>query len=208
MKLLLFGFPPFGGDRINPSEHAVRALAAEPPPGMEIVPAVLAVSFAAMPALLADALERTRPDSVLGLGQAAGRAELAIERVALNLIDARIPDNEGVQPIDVPVLAGGPPALFARLPVKAMAAAVSAAGVPATLSLSAGSFVCNAALYLACRHGVPAGFIHLPVLPEQSADHPAAPTMALATMVRGLRAALGALRDTRRDFAEAGGTLH
>ena len=156
----------------------------------------------ALPTLEA-AIVETRPAVVLCVGEAGGRAELSLERVAINLADARIPDNDGRQPMDRPVAADGPAAYFASLPVKAAAAALRDAGLPAALSQSAGTFVRNHVFYgllhLAARRRLPllGGFLHVPHLPEQAAHHPGMPSMAAEEIARGiavvLRTAVGAL---------------
>ena len=142
--VLLFGFEPFGGEEINPAQEVVRELAGERIAGHRVVPAELSVTFDGALAALADVIAREKPALVIGIGQAGGRARISLERIAINLIDARIPDNAGAQPIDAPVIDGAPAAYFASLPVKAMLAAMQSAGVPAELSFSAGSYVCNA----------------------------------------------------------------
>ncbi len=196
--LLLTGFEPFGGDALNPSAQLIQALAAERIGGLRVVAQVLPCTFAGAPLTLARAVAHHRPRLVLATGLAGGRSELSFERVAINLIDARIPDNAGAQPVDDPVVPGGPTAHFATLPVKAMVQAARAAGVPAGVSFSAGSFVCNQVFY-ALQHllasepaGAPlgGGFVHLPWLPEQAVGRPGQPSMTLGTMALGLRAAL------------------
>lgn len=213
--LLLTGFEPFGGDLRNPSRDLVQRLAGETVGGLRVVAEVLPCVFAEAPARLDAAIGRWSPRLVLAIGQAGGRSELSFERVAINLIDARIPDNAGAQPIDQPVAPGGPAAYFSTLPVKAMAAAARAAGVPAAVSFNAGSFVCNQVFYalmhrLAARL-VPAAFLHVPWLPEQVAGPPSRPSMALDTMADGLRAALAAAIERGRsgpgDVEASAGTL-
>lgn len=166
-RVLLSGFEPFGGAAHNPSQAVVQALDGLGLPGGEVIEGVvLPVAFEAAPARLAQAIEHARPRLVLALGLAADRQQISLERVALNLCDASIADNAGARPVDCPVLEGGPPALFATLPLRAMLAALHEAGLPAQLSLSAGSFVCNALLYrllyALAETRVPAGFMHLP----------------------------------------------
>ena len=151
---------------------------------------------------------------MIALGQAGGRSEVSLERIAVNLIDARIADNAGLQPIDQAVLEDGPGAYFTSLPVKAMCAAMRALDVPAALSLSAGSFVCNQVFYwlahlLATEHtGLRGGFIHVPWLPGQLAAHPGEPCLPLSTLLRGIRAAIGCALTTTRDLEVAGGNTH
>jgi pyroglutamyl-peptidase len=206
VRVLLTGFAPFDGDTSNPSAEVVRALAADPPPGLLLATAVLPVSYAgALPALRA-AILRDAPHVVLATGLAGGRPHISVERIAINIDDARIADNDGARRIDSPVLPGGPAAYFATVPIKAITAAIRAAGVPAMVSQSAGTFLCNHVFYHAChiaataRPGMRVGFLHLPFLPEQVRDRPEAPSMALATQRAGLRAALAALRETEADL--------
>lgn len=218
--LLLTGFEPFGGERRNPSIELARALEGQRVHGLSIVVQPLPCVFETAAQVLEAALDRWAPAMVLALGQAGGRCELSFERVALNLIDARIPDNAGAQPIDRPVHAGGPAAYFTSLPVKAMVAAARAAGVPASLSTSAGTFVCNQVFYALMHRlatappapAVAAGFLHLPLLPQQAGAAAGQPSMALDTMVVGLRAALAeAARRVQAglgDLASVEGRLH
>lgn len=194
--LLLTGFEAFGGERSNPSIALARALHGETIAGLRVVAEELPCDFERAPCMLDAALMRWSPRLVLALGQAGGRCDLSLERVAINLIDARIADNAGDQPVDLPVQADGPAAYFSSLPIKAMVAAARSAGVPASVSYSAGTFVCNQIFY-ALQHrlagakpAVASGFMHLPWLPEQASGHPGQPSMPLETMVRGLRAAL------------------
>lgn len=211
--LLLTGFEPFGGEYDNPSMRLLEALDGRRIAGHRIVTALLPVTFAGAPTALAAALAQHAPALVLALGQAGGRACLSLERVALNLIDARIPDNAGAQPLDVPVVADAPPAYFSTLPLKAALRALQERGIPAELSLSAGSYVCNA-VFFALRHlaehapGTPrAGFLHLPLLPAQAARHPGAPSMALETMRAGIETILQATLAHPVDIRAAGGTI-
>jgi pyroglutamyl-peptidase len=212
--VLLTGFEPFAGERVNPSREIVRALDGEVLDGHRVVTAVLPVAFAATAPMLEALLETHRPALALATGQAGGRSELAIERIAANLVDARIADADRQQPIDEPVIAGAPAAYFSTLPVKAMLARLRALGIPATLSQSAGLYVCNQVFFalahlVATRHpGVRAGFIHLPWLPEQAARHHGQASMALETMVAGVRAALECAIATRQDLRIAGGDTH
>lgn len=194
MHALVTGFEPFGGERVNASIEAVRRLPARVG-ALDISTAELPVSFArSLPALDA-AIARTRPDLVLCVGQAGERAALCVERVAVNLQDARFPDNDGVQPVDAPVAAEGPTAYLATLPVRVIVDALTAAGLPAQLSMSAGTYVCNHVFYglmrLAAREpAFRAGFLHVPCLPQQAA--PGAPSLALDDIVKGIRIVLEA----------------
>ena len=194
--ILLTGFEPFAGAVENPSRRVVLALAAEPPDGVRLLTQVLPVTYRDAGPLLHAALRRHRPDVVIATGLAGGRAETSVERVAINIDDARIADNAGERRTDMPVVAGGPAAYFATLPIKAIVASIRAAGVPAQVSQTAGTFLCNHVFYLACHHaateatGLRVGFLHLPWLPEQAAEHTGEPSMALAGMVAGVRAAI------------------
>lgn len=212
--ILLTGFEPFGGETINPSQEIVRALDGEIIDGHRLIGAILPVAFAPTVPLLERLLDTHRPALAVGLGQAGGRAGLSLERVAINLIDARIADNEGGQPLDETIAKGATGAYFSTLPVKAMAARLDALGIPASVSLSAGSFVCNQAFFalahlIAIRHaGTRGGFIHVPWLPEQAIRHADQPSMTLETMVAGVRAALACAIATPHDMRIAGGEIH
>ncbi len=192
--LLLTGFEPFDGASINGSWEVAKALHGRRIAGHTVRAVLLPCVFGQSLKILDEALRRYQPALVLALGLAAGRAELSLERVAVNLDDARIPDNAGAQPVDRPVVVRGPAAHFSTLPVKAMAAAILAEGVPAGLSHSAGSFVCNHVFYglqhRLRRSGVRSGFMHLPALPEQAQEWGGLPWLTLADQVRGTRAAL------------------
>ncbi len=212
--VLLLGFEPFAGETINPSAEIARGLDGESIGRHRIVSDVLPVSFADAPNHLAASLDRHRPELVIALGQAGGRNEISFERVAINLIDARIADNGGLQPIDVEVLRGGPGAYFSTLPLKAMHAHLQALGVPSSLSLSAGTFVCNQVFYwlahlLASEHPqARGGFIHVPWLPEQAERHRGEPSMPLALMIDGVRNAIECALRTSIDLDVTGGATH
>jgi pyroglutamyl-peptidase len=219
-RLLVTGFEPFGGDAVNPSELVAAALHGQTLHGggqrATVVAQRLPCAFGVAQRVLAGAIEEFQPAVVLSLGLAAGRAGLTPERVAVNLADARIADNAGAQPCDQPVAPEGPAAYFTTLPVKAMVAAMRAAGAPAELSLSAGSFVCNEIFYalmhtLALRRGAArcrAGFMHLPLLPAQ-AQGPAGvrPSVALDLQVAAVSAALAAVLAHEADITAAGGSI-
>src|SRR5882724_8683356 len=151
LTVLLAGFEPFDGAADNPSARAVLALVAEAPPaGTRLVAEVLPVRYARTGAALYDAVRRHRPDVLIATGLAGGRAEISVERVAINVDDARIADNDGERRTDEPVIAVGPAAYFSTLPIKSIAAAIRAAGVPAQVSQTAGTFLCNHVFYRAC----------------------------------------------------------
>jgi len=210
--VLITGFAPFGGDDINPSQQIARALDGTVIAGHRIVGASLPVEFAgAMPAL--DALiDAHKSRLVLALGLAASRAEISLERIAVNLIDARIADNAGAQPVDVAVVDNAPNAYFSTLPLKAMLAALRTAGIPAVLSHSAGTFVCNQVFYglahrIATRDpALRAGFIHVPCVPEQAARH-GTPGMPLEKMIEAVRLCTATALATVADASFAAGTI-
>ena len=190
MKVLVTGFEPFGDEAMNASLEAVRRLPARVG-ALEIETAELPTSYARSLAALEAAIMRTKPDIVLCVGQAGDRAALCVERVAINVQDAEIADNDGAKPVDGPAIAGGPAAYLATLPARAVVAALHAEKLPAQLSMSAGTFVCNHVFYglmhlaEARRHSFRAGFLHVPRLPQQAPDGKA-PHMALDDIVRGI----------------------
>lgn len=194
--ILVTGFEPFGGESINASWEVARALRGRRLAGAVVRAACLPTEFGRAADSLEVALRAHQPTLVLALGQAAGRGELSLERIAINVDDARIPDNAGSAPVDQPIVRRGPAAYFSTLPIKAMAIAARAAGVPAGVSQSAGTFVCNHLFYQLQhrlrRTAVRSGFMHLPLLPEQTATFPGYPALPLDEQVRGTRAVLQA----------------
>ncbi|SEL08275.1 pyroglutamyl-peptidase [Roseateles sp. YR242] len=193
-NILITGFEPFGGEAINPSWELAQALHGEVIAEARVVAVQLPCVFGESLQRLDDALTRVRPALVLAVGQAGGRCDLSLERVAINVDDARIPDNAGAQPVDEPVAADGPAAYFSTLPIKAIVAALRAAGYPASVSQTAGTFVCNHVFY-GLQHrlmgqGVPSGFMHIPYLPQQAAHHPGAASLPLDTLVAATRLVL------------------
>ena len=200
MRILLTGFEPFAGATVNPSEQAARCLDRQTIAGAEIRAALLPVDAEKGPQALMDALHSTRPDAVICLGEATGRAAISVERIAVNLLDFRIADNRGSIIVDQPVISGGPAAYFVTLPARALVDAILEAGVPAELSMTAGTFLCNQVLYHLLHHldlagwRIPAGFLHLPCLPEQAAKtNPRQSSMGLEVILTGLRAAITCL---------------
>ena len=197
MKLLLTAFSPFGGEKINPSLEAVKLLK-DKILETDIIKLEVPTVFGKSIKIVADAIEKERPDYVLCIGQAGGRYGITPERVAINIDDARIPDNEGNQPIDRPIFADGEPAYFSGLPVKAMVEEIRKEGLPASLSNSAGTYVCNHLM---------GGFIHVPFIPEQTVDKPDKPSMSLTDIVRGLEAAIRAVSRNEADVKRAEGSV-
>jgi len=211
--VLLTGFAPFGGESTNPSWEAVQALEGEVVAGHRIVARCLPVEFDASLHALQQALDELVPSLVICVGQAGGRAQMSLERVAINVIDARIPDNAGAQPIDEPVAADGPAAYFTSLPIKAMLAALRNAGFPAEISQTAGTYVCNHVFY-ALMHalrglpGVRGGFVHIPYSPAQAALHAGAPSLPSTVVAQALRLAVGIALTVERDVRMGGGATH
>ena len=210
--ILLSGFEAFGGDAINPSWQIAEALHGECIDGFTVQAACIPCAFGDALDALDRMLAAAAPSLVLALGQAAGRSELSIERVAINIDDARIPDNLGRQPVDTPVIAGAPAAYFSNLPIKAMVAALRQAGIPAGVSQTAGTFVCNHLFYglmhrLQRRAGVRGGFMHVPLSTTQR-RHAEAGSMPLDTMVNGVRIALCTALATTKDVTLSAGAEH
>ncbi|MGW1076583.1 pyroglutamyl-peptidase I [Streptomyces sp. NPDC002537] len=212
-RVLLTGFEPFDGEAVNPSWEAVKAAVARPPEGIDLSAVRLPCVFGDALGALRAAVEETGPDIVLCVGQAGGRPDITVERVAVNLDDARIPDNSGARPVDAPVVPGGPAAYFATLPVKACVAAVREAGLPASLSHTAGTFVCNHVFYglmhLAAteRPGLRGGFVHVPYAPEQVTDR-ALPSLPVAAVADALRVIAVTAAGRTTDIHAVGGTTH
>ncbi len=208
--VLITGFDPFGGAGINPSWLAAQALDGRRIAGHQVVAARLPTAFDQALAVLGQLLATYRPQLVLCTGQAGGRAALSLERIAINVNDARIPDNAGTQPIDTPVVAGGPAAYFSSLPIKAMLAALEAAGIRAEVSQTAGTFVCNHVFYGLMHSlaeprfaGVRGGLVHVPWLPEQGQ-----PSMPLDQIVAGLEVAIRSALTTTVDIRKQAGALN
>ena len=233
-KLLLTAFTPFDGERINPALEAVK-LVKDKIGNLEIVKLEVPTVFGKSIETVREAIEREKPDFVLSIGQAGGRAEITPERVAINLNDARIPDNEGNQPIDEPIFPDGENAYFSTLPVKAMVEAIRKEGLPSSLSNSAGTYVCNHLMYGVLYYldknyslkkksfterdtssllfseeesssVVKAGFIHVPYIPEQVKDKKEMPALPLSDIVRGLEAAILAVEENELDLKKAFGS--
>ena len=208
--VLLTGFDAFGGASLNPSWLAVQALNGEEVHGHTLLGAQLPTTFEGSLQALTRLLKRHKPVLVICVGQASGRSALSLERIAININDARIADNAGQRPVDTPVVPDGPAAYFGTLPIKAMLRALQQAGVDAEVSQTAGTFVCNHVFYglmhaLATQKGFKrtrGGFIHVPSVPDQ-----ATPGMPLADMVRGLRLAVACALATPVDIAQSAGAI-
>ena len=210
--VLVTGFHPFGGEAVNPSWEVCKRL---PPQvgGLRVETCRIPCEFRKAIEVVAEAIERHRPSIVLSLGQAGGRAHLSVERVAINVDDARNADNAGASPVDEPIAANGPAAYFSTLPIKAMTSAMRSAGVPAMISNTAGTYVCNHLMYgvlhflAASKTPARAGFIHLPYVEEQVLDKPGMSAMSLATMVKGVETAIAAAARHTEDLKIAEGAL-
>ena len=192
MRILLTGFEPFGKASSNPSGEIVKQIS-----GDNIVTAILPVAYAKSAERLLVLIEEHNPDVVICLGQAEGRTQITPERIAINLDDARLADNEGIMRNEVPIVLDGPVAYESTLPIKEIVKAINVAGVPAAVSLSAGAFLCNHVFYVAQDHfkgtKVRSGFVHVPLMDEQAGEFPGLPTMPLEQMVTAVRAMLEVL---------------
>ena len=199
MKILITGFDPFGGETVNPAYEAVKLLP-DTIAGAEIIKLEVPTQFHRAGAVLEDAMQRHKPDAVICVGQAGGRAAITPEKVAINLMDGRIPDNAGYQPVDVPIQEDGEAAYFTSLSVKAMVQRMRDAGIPAAVSYTAGTYVCNYLLYTLLYlidkkyPHVRGGFIHVPYAMEQVINKPlGTPSMDLRQIARGLETAVEAV---------------
>ena len=212
--ILLTGFEPFEQEPLNPSWEAVRALDGWPCAGARVAARQLPCVFGKALQVLDQLMEELKPALVICVGQAGGRSQMSLERIAINVDDARIADNAGRQPVDQAIYSDGPAAYFSTLPIKGMVKAMRAASVPAEVSQTAGTFVCNHVFYglmhQLATHACKArgGFIHIPYIPSQAARHPGQPSLALETLVAGLRIALQSAMTLQQDVAEGGGQLH
>lgn len=214
MKLLLTAFDPFGGEPVNPALEAVK-LVADQIGNVNVVKLEVPTVFRKSIATVAEAIEKEKPDVVLCIGQAGGRYDLTPERVAINLDDARIKDNEGNQPIDTVIFEDGEPAYFTTLPIKAMVQSIRAAGIPASVSNTAGTFVCNHLMYgvlytLAKKYpGVRGGFMHVPFIPTQVVNRPTpAPSLSMELIAKGIEAGIQAIAENDTDLLTAEGKTH
>ena len=213
--ILLTGFEPIENDPINPAWEIARALDGEVIAGATVCGVELPCVFGDSIARLDEAIAQLRPVSIVSLGFAGNRNEITPERVAINLDDARIPDNAGKQPIDAVVLEDGPPAYFSTLPIKAMAKAMLDAGIAASVSNTAGTFVCNHIFYAvmdrlakgAAAPGARGGFIHIPPLPDQHGKRPDIAGIDLQTQIAGIRIALEVAMTTTQDLRVTAGQI-
>ena len=211
MKILVTGFDPFGGEPINPAIESVKRLP-DNIAGAEIIKLEIPTVRKKSLEKIEKAINEHNPDVILSIGQAGGRFDISIERIGINLDDFRIPDNEGNQIIDEPIFPDGENSYFVKLPVKAMVQNVQKNNIPASVSYTAGTFVCNHVLYGVLYliekkyKGKKSGFIHIPFLPQQVVDKRNMPSMELNTIVKGLTAAIEAIVNNE-DIKEVGGTV-
>lgn len=211
--ILVTGFEPFGGETLNPSWEVVKQLEGMTIDDCRVVTRQLPCVFGESLTVLNSAIDELNPTVVIALGQAGGRVDITVERIGINVDDARIPDNRGQQPIDVAIVPDGPAAWFSSLPIKAMVAAMREKGIPASVSQTAGTFVCNHVMYgllhkISERTNVKGGFIHIPYLPEQAAAHAGAPSMAAQTVKAALEIALTVALRQASDINAVGGATH
>lgn len=209
LSVLVTGFDPFGGSKVNPSWDAIHALNGREIAGHRIVGGELPTIFGASLRRLQELMEELQPRMVILTGQAGGRGAISLERVAINVNDARIADNAGAKPIDLPIVADGPAAYFTTLPIKAMLQELLGAGVRAEVSQTAGTFVCNQTFYGLMHllaqpqwQGVRGGLVHVPWLPEQGQ-----PSMRVEEIVRGLELAIACALEVRQDIRKEAGAL-
>lgn len=210
--VLVTGFEPFAGEPTNPSWEICRMLPGTIA-GLRVETLRVPCEFGRAIEVVGKVIERHRPSLVVCLGQAGGRSHLSVERVAINVDDARAPDNAGARPVDEAIAAGGPPAYFSTLPIKAMTAAMRRAGVPTEVSNSAGTYVCNHLMYgvlhFLARSGLDAraGFVHVPYAESQVIDKAGIAAMSLATMAKGVEAGIAAAAAHAHDIAVSEGTF-
>ena len=212
--ILLTGFEPFNKEIINPSWEAVRQLDGWHEGEFVVHARQLPVVFGHALKVVHQAIEELQPSIVIAVGQAGGRVDMSVERIAINIDDAPIPDNQQRQLVDQPIVNGGPAAYFSTLPIKAIVHELREAGLPASVSQTAGTFVCNHVFYGLMHQAhewgttMRAGFIHVPYLPQQAARHPGAASMKLEDVVEGLRIAVRTTLAHTVDLREAGGLTH
>ncbi|WEG14465.1 pyroglutamyl-peptidase I [Pullulanibacillus sp. KACC 23026] len=211
-KILLTGFEPFGGEPLNPSLEAIKLLNGETIDGSEIVSKGLPVVFGEARPVLEEYIKEINPELVISVGQAGGRSAISVERVAINVSDGRIPDNKGYQPIDEPINEKGPVAYWSMLPIKAIVKSIREAGIPAEVSQTAGTYVCNYIFYalmdiLTEYKGIRGGFIHIPFIPEQAVRNPGQPSLSLEDIVKAIRIAIQTTLSHETDIVEAGGQI-
>ncbi len=210
--VLLTGFEPFEGESINPSLEAVKALDSVAVEDYQIIAKPLPTVFGESLSKLHTYIEEISPSIVICVGQAGGREGITVERVAINVDDARIPDNIGQQPIDRPIIQNGPAAYFSTLPIKAAVENLRQSGIPSSVSQTAGTFVCNHVFYglmnMIQNCSIKGGFVHIPYLPEQAVSHPGKASMSLELIVQGLLSVVKTTILVKEDILVSGGATH
>ncbi|ABS22324.1 pyroglutamyl-peptidase I [Bacillus cytotoxicus] len=212
--VLLTGFDPFGGEKINPAWEVAKALHEKEGNGYKVISKQIPTVFHKSIEQLESYIDEFNPELIICIGQAGGRADITVERVAINVDDARIPDNENYQPIDVPIIEDGPVAYWSTLPIKAIVKKLREEGIPASVSQTAGTFVCNHLFYglmhrLAIKNkSTRGGFVHIPFLPEQASLHANQPSMSLSTIIAGIQLLIEVALQVEKDIVECGGTTH
>lgn len=210
MKVLITGFDPFGGESINPAWEAVKVMK-DNIDGIEVIKLQIPTVFKKSAEKLFAGIEEHKPDAVICIGQAGGRYDMSVERVAINMDDGRIPDNEGYQPIDTPVYEDGENAYFATLPIKGIVEEIKLAKIPASVSNTAGTYVCNHIMYSLLYYisknnlNIKGGFIHVPYITEQVVDKKNMPYMEVTTITKALECAVQALNKYKVDVKVSGG---
>lgn len=213
MKILITGFDPFGGEKINPAWEAVK-LMRDNYEGAELIKLQIPTVFKKSVELVHQKMKEIDPDVVISVGQAGGRNNMTVERVAINVMDGTISDNEGFTPIDEPNFADGDVGYFSSLPIKAMVKKMNDAGFPATISETAGTYVCNHVMYGVLYYinrefpNTRGGFIHVPFIPEQVIDKPKFPSMALKDIAKCLELCVEAAIENKKDIKMGGGSTH
>lgn len=212
-KVLLTGFEPFGGERVNPSWEAVKQLHGEVIDDVTLVAEQIPTVFGKSVAVMEQLIQQHNPDIVICVGQAGGRLHITPERVAINIDDARIPDNQGNQPIDEPIADKGPVAYWSTIPIKRIVENMKESNIPASVSHTAGTFVCNHIFYglmdyiTRTSSSIRGGFIHIPFIPEQTINKEA-PSLSLETIVKGIKIAAVTAAKYESDIHTVGGTTH
>lgn len=212
MKILLTGFDAFGGEPVNPAEEAVK-MVSDNINGAQVVKITIPTVRTKSVQAIEQAIEKHKPDIVISVGQAGGRFDITCERVAINIDDFRIEDNEGNQPIDQVIQKDGQPAYFSSLPIKAMVEHMNENKIPASVSNTAGTFVCNhvmyGILYMVDKKypNIKGGFIHIPYMTSQVIDKKGTPFMSLEEIVKGLELAIEACTLYNKDIKAIGGAI-
>ncbi len=213
MRVLVTGFEPFGGEHVNPALEAVMKIDNKLD-HIEVIKAKLPVVFHQSISLLKQLIESHKPNVVICVGQAGGRTSITLERVGINVDDARIPDNEGNTPVDQKINPNGPDAYFSSLPIKAIVSAINESGIPANVSNTAGTYVCNHILYGLCDYivsnslEIKGGFIHVPFAPEQVVKNPGQASMSIENIVSAIETAIKLSCRVTKDIAVADGSTH